>query len=239
MPTSPGEKLASLRRVKPKLSQEELGRRMGKGYSRVVIANYETGRTEIPLEAAKRIADIWATTAEWLLDESDDGPPPLRNAYPGAAPTPSSIPGTKHRYAVVGVAGASVSPIATDLTGDTVAFDEELMGEGDRFVIQAKGRSMEKRISDGSYILVEPIKTRKRMPYGLLTVARNSDWEYIVKVLRSRGGQDWLDPLNPDFEPIRPADGWGIVGFVVGIKHKRGPGKYLEEGDTDGLGPDF
>ncbi len=240
MSMTPGEKLAALRSRKPRISQEELSRRLGGGHTRNIVANYENGRTQIPFDVARRIAQIWNTTPDWLYNERDEGPAPSVGDYrPGEiAPPPAPVPGTKRRYAVIGTAGASASPLPTDATGETVAFDDELSGNGDRFVIQARGRSMETRIPDGSYILVQPVRSRRQCPYGLLAVARNDEWEYIVKVLRSRGGEDWLDPLHPDYEPIRPGEGWEVVGYVVAIKHRRGPGRYNEEADTNGLGPE-
>ncbi|AIE86971.1 hypothetical protein OP10G_3603 [Fimbriimonas ginsengisoli Gsoil 348] len=137
-------------------------------------------------------------------------------------------------FKVLGTAGASSFPIETsDEWGDYVEFSDDLY-HPDRFAIRVRGESMEGRIPHNAYVLVHP---DPKPPAGLLTVARNESHEYVIKILKQRRG-DWvLIPINPDYDEIKPGEGWKIVGYVVGIREERGRRKYREEGDNDGLRP--
>lgn len=140
----------------------------------------------------------------------------------------------RRKFPVIGTAGASAFPLETSSDPDDyVEFSDDLF-HPERFAIRIKGISMEPEIPNGAFVLIHPTNDP---PYGLMTVAKNDQSEYVVKVRRKIDGQDFLMPLNPDYEPIKPGEGWEMVGFVVGIREEWGHRKYRESGDNDGIRP--
>jgi SOS-response transcriptional repressor LexA len=235
-----GEKIRHLRSSRrPRMSQSVLAMQLG--VTRSQLANYETDRT-LPTDAVvRKLSRIWAVPENWFWDGGALDPPDPgigtspTTATPGVGFTRGVVPGAGRRlFPVVGTAGAAAFPVESrDGADDYVEFSDDLY-RPDRFVIQVVGDSMSPRLKHGDFVLVHP---DPNPPYGLLTVARSSEYEYCVKVRRRASGRDVLEPLNPDYEAIDIEHGWQIVGYAVGIREERGRRKYREEGDDDGLRP--
>lgn len=87
-------------------------------------------------------------------------------------------------------------------------------GDGE-YVLRVRGDSMTGAgILDGDYIVVERAETATD---GDLVVALINDAEATIKrYRRDADGAVWLEPANPDYEPIRDVE-IKVVGLVVGL----------------------
>jgi SOS-response transcriptional repressor LexA len=246
-----GEKIKHLRETrKPKLTQKKLGEMIG--ISRNVVANIEGNRTDPEERVLRKLAKMWGIQDPmWFWDGGpvepsprDVGSPGL--SAPGSPPPPPSAQkpamaqaGVGRRlFPVVGEAGMAEFPLASDGSGyydqeHVVEFSDDLF-RAERFGIKVKGDSNHPRIKHGTFALIHP---DPNPPTGVFVAARNDRHEYCVKVLRVVGGQTELHPYNPEYPVIKPGDGWVMIGYVVGLREERGPRKYIEEGDNDGIRP--
>lgn len=211
---------------------------------RGTYANYESGRIPVSERTVSIISSLLKVPLEWFYDERP-GPPPLL-ATPSSIgaglmshpPAPSMIreaqPGVSRRkFPLVGTVGASAFPLEQEeaTPEDFVEFSDELY-RPERFAIQVQGNSMGRRIQHGDFILVQPSANCEP---GLLAVARNDAYEYVVKELIVKGDRKVLHPLEPGYDDIVPGEGWIMVGYAVGRRKERGRGRYIEEGDNAGL----
>lgn len=233
---------------KPRLTQTDLAKAIGMKVTRHQVANYEANRTEVPERVVRKLANMWDLAIDWFWDDGDALPNSHNtlagNPAPGSTPPapydpPVAAPGVGRRlFPVLGEAGAAEFPLASEgapveQATEFVEFSDDLY-RPERFAIRVKGDSMLPRIKHGTYALVQP---DPEPHVGLLAVARNDRYQYVVKVLRNHDSNLVLFPLNPDYDPIEPGEGWCLVGYVVGLKEERGRRKYLEEGDNDGISP--
>lgn len=93
--------------------------------------------------------------------------------------------------------------------------------QGGLFALRVTGDSMvERGILDGDLVIVS---RQTRAESGDIVVALVED-EATVKTLRVRGRGFFLEPANPDYEPIRPAPGTcEILGRVVEVRRDLSP----------------
>lgn len=111
---------------------------------------------------------------------------------------------------VVGVVTAGLPILAVENREGTMAWE----GDPACFALRVRGDSMiNAGILSGDKVVVRPQKTADD---GQIVVARIGD-EATVKRLSRRGGQVWLLPENPDYDPIdgKEAELIGIVKAVV------------------------
>jgi SOS-response transcriptional repressor LexA len=248
---TPGEKLSWLRRnTRPKLSQEELAEYLGGEISRGVVANWESDRTDLPDEIAKKIARKYGKQWDWFYDGGDvPGRPTMKESAVEVRPQQKLSPGFtppnpvgsggmaessgRRLFPILGTAGAAAAPIySEDVVDDFIDFSDDVYSP-DRFAIRVKGKSMEDIIQEGDFILVQPSLF---LYEGMLAVARNDEWEFCIKNYAVQEGRPVLLPENPTFEPIIPGDGWQIVGYAVGWKrlYEKGGG-YAEIAFNTGI----
>jgi repressor LexA len=111
---------------------------------------------------------------------------------------------------VIGVVTAGLPILAVENQEGTMCWD----GDPGCFALRVRGESMiNAGILDGDKVVVRP---QQSADDGQIVVARIGD-EATVKRLRRRGGEIWLLPENPAFEPIdgREAQIVGLVKAVV------------------------
>ena len=111
---------------------------------------------------------------------------------------------------VIGVVTAGLPILAVENQEGTMCWD----GDPGCFALRVRGESMiNAGILDGDKVVVRP---QQSADDGQIVVARLGD-EATVKRLRRRGGEIWLLPENPAFEPIdgREAQIVGLVKAVV------------------------
>lgn len=111
---------------------------------------------------------------------------------------------------VVGLVTAGIPILAVENQEGTIPWE----GDPGCFALRVRGESMVNAgILSGDLVVVRPQQTAMD---GQIVVARIGD-EATVKRLSRRGGEVWLLPENPDFEPIdgREADLIGLVKAVI------------------------
>lgn len=110
---------------------------------------------------------------------------------------------------VVGVVTAGVPILATENRLGMMAWD----GDPSCFALLVRGDSMiGAGILSGDRVVVRPQPTAED---GQIVVARIGD-EATVKRLRKQGGQIWLMPENPDYEPIDGSEA-ELIGLVKAV----------------------
>ncbi|AWV47710.1 LexA repressor [Mycobacterium leprae Kyoto-2] len=112
---------------------------------------------------------------------------------------------------------AAGSPIFAEGTvEDIFPLPRELVGEGTLFLLKVTGDSMvEAAICDGDWVVV---RQQKVADNGDI-VAAMIDGEATVKTFKRAGGQVWLIPHNPAFDPI-PGNDATVLGKVVTVIRK-------------------
>jgi repressor LexA len=124
----------------------------------------------------------------------------------GDRPTPTFVP-------VVGRIAAGGPILAEQAVEDVFPLPRQLVGEGSLFLLRVTGDSMvDAAITDGDWVVVrqQPIAESGEI------VAAMIDGEATVKTFKRRGGQVWLMPHNPAYEPI-PGDEATVLGRVVAV----------------------
>src|SRR4051794_17068278 len=121
-------------------------------------------------------------------------------------PTPTFVP-------VVGRIAAGGPILAEQAVEDVFPLPRQLVGEGSLFLLRVVGDSMvDAAIADGDWVVVrqQPVAESGEI------VAAMIDGEATVKTFKRRGGQVWLMPHNPAYDPI-PGDEATVLGRVVAV----------------------
>lgn len=113
----------------------------------------------------------------------------------------ANIAAQEHRKSVSGQAAAG-KPLYSELADrDSVPVPPKYCN--DRFlVIQAKGNSMEPRIKDGSYVVVQRNACPEQGGLALVYIDGLVSDEYVVKLFYDRGDTAELRSYNPDYHPM-------------------------------------
>ena len=143
---------------------------------------------------------------------SDDAatPPPVTEvAGSDALPEPMYVP-------VLGRIAAGGPILAEEAVEDVFPLPRELVGEGTLFLLKVVGESMvEAAICDGDWVVVR----QQNVADNGDIVAAMLDGEATVKTFKRAGGQVWLMPHNPAFDPI-PGNDATVLGKVVTVIRK-------------------
>lgn len=124
-------------------------------------------------------------------------------------PEPSYVP-------VVGRIAAGGPVLAEQAVEDVFPLPRQLVGDGTLFLLRVTGDSMlNAAICDGDWVTVrqQPVAENGEI------VAAMIDGEATVKTYKLRQGQVWLEPQNPDYEPIFGQDAV-ILGKVVAVMRR-------------------
>ena len=126
-----------------------------------------------------------------------------------ALPEPTYVP-------VLGRIAAGGPILAEQAVEDVFPLPRELVGEGTLFMLKVVGESMiEASICDGDWVVVR----QQSVADNGDIVAAMIDGEATVKTFKRAGGQVWLMPHNPVFDPI-PGNDAVILGKVVTVMRK-------------------
>jgi repressor LexA len=126
-----------------------------------------------------------------------------------ALPEPSYVP-------VLGRIAAGGPILAEEAVEDVFPLPRELVGEGTLFLLKVVGDSMvEAAICDGDWVVVR----QQHVADNGDIVAAMIDGEATVKTFKRAGGQVWLMPHNPAFDPI-PGNEATVLGKVVTVIRK-------------------
>ena len=123
-----------------------------------------------------------------------------------ALPEPTFVP-------VLGRIAAGGPILAEEAVEDVFPLPRELVGEGTLFLLKVVGDSMvEAAICDGDWVVVR----QQHVADNGDIVAAMIDGEATVKTFKRAGGQVWLMPHNPAFDPI-PGNEATVLGKVVTV----------------------
>jgi repressor LexA len=126
-----------------------------------------------------------------------------------ALPVPTFVP-------VLGRIAAGGPILAEEAVEDVFPLPRELVGEGTLFLLKVVGDSMvEAAICDGDWVVVR----QQNVADNGDIVAAMLDGEATVKTFKRAGGQVWLMPHNPSFDPI-PGNDATVLGKVVTVIRK-------------------
>jgi len=136
-------------------------------------------------------------SGESAYDETDVG-----DARPEAAYVP-----------MVGRIAAGGPILAEETLEEVFPLPRQLVGEGTLFLLEVRGDSMiEAAICSGDYVVVRQEQTAENGDI----VAALIDGEATVKTFQRKGGQVWLLPHNPAYEPIDGTNAT-ILGKVTAV----------------------
>jgi repressor LexA len=142
-------------------------------------------------------------------DEAAATPPVTEVAGSDALPEPTYVP-------VLGRIAAGGPILAEEAVEDVFPLPRELVGEGTLFLLKVVGDSMvEAAICDGDWVVVR----QQNVANNGDIVAAMIDGEATVKTFKRAGGQVWLMPHNPAFDPI-PGNDATVLGKVVTVIRK-------------------
>lgn len=126
-----------------------------------------------------------------------------------ALPEPTFVP-------VLGRIAAGGPILAEEAVEDVFPLPRELVGEGSLFLLKVVGESMvDAAICDGDWVVVR----QQNVADNGDIVAAMIDGEATVKTFKRTGGQVWLMPHNPAFDPI-PGNDAVVLGKVVTVIRK-------------------
>src|ERR1700739_2486758 len=126
-----------------------------------------------------------------------------------ALPEPTFVP-------VLGRIAPGGPILAEEGVEDVFPLPRELVGEGALFLLKVVGDSMvEAAICDGDWVVVR----QQNVADNGDIVAAMLDGEATVKTFKRAGGQVWLMPHNPAFDPI-PGNEATVLGKVVTVIRK-------------------
>lgn len=124
-------------------------------------------------------------------------------------PEPTFVP-------VLGRIAAGGPILAEEAVEDVFPLPRELVGEGSLFLLRVVGESMvDAAICDGDWVVIR----QQNVADNGDIVAAMIDGEATVKTFKRTGGQVWLMPHNPAFDPINGNDAV-ILGKVVTVIRK-------------------
>jgi repressor LexA len=136
-------------------------------------------------------------------------PPVTDVAGSDALPEPAFVP-------VLGRIAAGGPILAEEAVEDVFPLPRELVGEGTLFLLKVVGESMvEAAICDGDWVVVR----QQNVADNGDIVAAMIDGDATVKTFKRAGGQVWLMPHNPAFDPI-PGNDATVLGKVVTVIRK-------------------
>ncbi|MCV7408855.1 ArsR family transcriptional regulator [Mycobacterium florentinum] len=142
-------------------------------------------------------------------DDAVAAAPATEVAGSDAVPEPIFVP-------VLGRIAAGGPILAEEAVEDVFPLPRELVGEGTLFLLKVVGDSMiEAAICDGDWVVVR----QQNVADNGDIVAAMLDGEATVKTFKRAGGQVWLMPHNPAFDPI-PGNEATVLGKVVTVIRK-------------------
>ena len=142
-------------------------------------------------------------------DDAMPAAPVTEIAGSDSLPEPTFVP-------VLGRIAAGGPILAEEAVEDVFPLPRELVGEGTLFLLKVVGDSMvEAAICDGDWVVVR----QQNVANNGDIVAAMLDGEATVKTFKRAGGQVWLMPHNPAFDPI-PGNDATVLGKVVTVIRK-------------------
>ena len=184
-------------------------------YDTIVRMIQENGYAPSVREIGEAVGLRSSSTVHFHLKKLEEAGKIAKGAYKGRAialPQQDEEALSADRVPIVGDVAAGAPILAQECIDDYLVFDTGGRPE-EYFALRVRGESML-----GAGILPHDLVVVRRQQTansGEIVVALFQD-EATVKTLSKRGGELWLLPENPDYEPIDGREA-RILGKVVGL----------------------
>lgn len=156
-----------------------------------------------------------------FLRRDPNRPRAVEVRVPGGRPVVSAADGYEQgpkpvNVPLVGRIAAGGPILAEEAVEDVFALPQQLIGQGDHYLLKVQGDSMiEAAIADGDWVVV---RQQPDADNGDI-VAAMIDGEATVKTFKRKDGHVWLMPQNSAYDPI-PGDESSVLGKVVAVLRK-------------------
>ena len=187
------------------LTQAEVAARLG--VDRSTYAKYENGQSEPNFEMLQKLADLFRSSADFLI---------------GCTDHPSSKSGTW--VPVLGDVAAGIPIEAVENIVDYEEIDTAMASNGKYYGLRIKGSSMEPRIREGDVVIVRQQEDADTGDTAVVLV--NGESATVKRIKKEPDGGLWLLPNNPAYDPqhYSPAEvaekPVRIIGKVVELRGK-------------------
>lgn len=187
------------------LTQAEVAARLG--VDRSTYAKYENGQSEPNFEMLQKLADLFRSSADFLIGGTDQ---------------PSSKNGTW--VPVLGDVAAGIPIEAVENIVDYEEIDTAMASTGKYYGLRIKGSSMEPRIREGDVVIVRQQEDADTGDTAVVLV--NGESATVKRIKKEPDGGLWLLPNNPAYDPqhYSPAEvaekPVRIIGKVVELRGK-------------------
>ena len=186
-------------------TQAEVAARLG--VDRSTYAKYENGQSEPNFEMLQKLADLFRSSADFLI---------------GCTDHPSSKSGTW--VPVLGDVAAGIPIEAVENIVDYEEIDTSMASNGKYYGLRIKGSSMEPRIREGDVVIVRQQEDADTGDTAVVLV--NGESATVKRIKKEPDGGLWLLPNNPAYDPqhYSPAEvaekPVRIIGKVVELRGK-------------------
>ena len=186
-------------------TQAEVAARLG--VDRSTYAKYENGQSEPNFEMLQKLADLFRSSADFLIGGTDH---------------PSSKSGTW--APVLGDVAAGIPIEAVENIVDYEEIDTAMASTGKYYGLRIKGSSMEPRIREGDVVIVRQQEDADTGDTAVVLVTGES--ATVKRIKKEPDGGLWLLPNNPAYDPqhYSPAEvaekPVRIIGKVVELRGK-------------------
>lgn len=187
------------------LTQAEIAARLG--VDRSTYAKYENGQSEPNFEMLQKLADLFRSSADFLIGGTDQ---------------PSSKSGSW--VPVLGDVAAGIPIEAVENIVDYEEIDTAMASTGKYYGLRIKGSSMEPRIREGDVVIVRQQEDADTGDTAVVLVSGES--ATVKRIKKEPDGGLWLLPNNPAYDPqhYSPAEvaekPVRIIGKVVELRGK-------------------
>lgn len=204
-----GERI-KLRRMKLKLTQEQVGKIVG--VTKTSVSQWEKGDYEP--KSLMKLAKALKCTPEWL--ETGKGDEELARSNVVTLPNVSTGPEIKGNYPLISWVQAGEWSSIVELPIDDITYYPCPVACSEQtFVLRVRGVSMEPVFSENELIFIDPARSPEN---GQYIIARLDDEnEATFKQLVVEGNHKFLKPANPNWpEQLIAINGnCTIIGVVV------------------------
>ena len=177
------------------------------GVDRSTYAKYENGQSEPNFEMLQKLADLFRSSADFLIGGTDH--PSFKSG--------SWVP-------VLGDVAAGIPIEAVENIVDYEEIDTAMASTGKYYGLRIKGSSMEPRIREGDVVIVRQQEDADTGDTAVVLV--NGESATVKRIKKEPDGGLWLLPNNPAYDPqhYSPAEVADkpvrIIGKVVELRGK-------------------
>lgn len=187
------------------LTQAEVAARLG--VDRSTYAKYENGQSEPNFEMLQKLADLFRSSADFLIGGTDQS----------SSKSGSWVP-------VLGDVAAGIPIEAVENIVDYEEIDTAMASTGKYYGLRIKGSSMEPRIREGDVVIVRQQEDADTGDTAVVLV--NGESATVKRIKKETDGGLWLLPNNPAYDPqhYSPSEvaekPVRIIGKVVELRGK-------------------